>query len=316
LLRFNEFILQEKKDHLIKRLINLSDDEKKQVIDFFTKKPNLENKINWNNKNLRFSDFEPLMRETPKDKRKRARSGGLKGLTKGKDYLVIPNRKYTIYIPLSWEVSVLIASKDVGPCVGDWCTASYSTDREWKNHVYSKEEVMVYLMDDENKYAVAVGPNGYEIYDAMDERIYDIPGLNVKRDISERSEIQQAVKLLKNRWVEELPWHKKMKTKNAKFSVVGDTLLWMSGDWLEGTWKDGLWISGTWHKGTWLKGNWKTGTWKSGTWLEGTWQDGIWEKGIWKSGTWESGTWKSGTWLGGYDKDYKFHEKGDSPDKW
>ena len=52
--------LLEKKDHIIRNLKNLSDDEKTQLIDFFNKHPNLENKINWNDKDLYFSDFENM----------------------------------------------------------------------------------------------------------------------------------------------------------------------------------------------------------------------------------------------------------------
>ena len=58
---FREYI-NEKKDHLIMRLAGLSDEEKQKVIEFFKAKSNLENKIDWNRKDLTFNDFNKLMK--------------------------------------------------------------------------------------------------------------------------------------------------------------------------------------------------------------------------------------------------------------
>jgi hypothetical protein len=41
---FREYI-NEKKDHLIRKLDNLTDEQKDEVIEFFKNKPNLESKI-------------------------------------------------------------------------------------------------------------------------------------------------------------------------------------------------------------------------------------------------------------------------------
>ena len=50
-------ILQEKKEHLIKKLKNLSSSEKEELVAFFIETPSLENKIDWNNKNLKNGGF-------------------------------------------------------------------------------------------------------------------------------------------------------------------------------------------------------------------------------------------------------------------
>lgn len=95
----------------------------------------------------------------------------------------------------------------------------------------------------------------------------------------------------------------------------------LGGVWLDGTWKDGEWkgvnkLKDIWKDGIWEKGIWWNGTWEKGTWKKGDWQKGDWLDGTWESGFWYGGTWKGGIWLGGYDKYHKYHEKGDSPNKW
>ena len=80
-------LLVEKKDHIIKKLKNLTDDEKDILIDFFKKKPNLENKINWNDKNLTFDDFKAVMDTTKTERIKNVKKQGLKGLKPNKDYV-------------------------------------------------------------------------------------------------------------------------------------------------------------------------------------------------------------------------------------
>jgi hypothetical protein len=113
----------------------------------------------------------------------------------------------------------------------------------------------------------------------------------------------------------DLSWllDKSVKFSNAKLSInrIIKKLVWEKGTWEKGTWKDGEWKRGTWLEGTWEKGTWLNGTWESGTWEKGTWENGIWEDGVWYNGTWVNGTWKEG-----YDKNNRYHGKGDSPYGW
>lgn len=54
--------LTEKKDHIIKKMPNLTDDQKKELIDFFKRKSNLENKIDWNKwRKLTYDDFKDVI---------------------------------------------------------------------------------------------------------------------------------------------------------------------------------------------------------------------------------------------------------------
>jgi len=112
---FKQYIF-EKKDHIIKKLPNLSPEQKKELIDFFKRKPNLEGKIDWNNKNLTYDDFKDVMKVTKTEKVKLVKSKGISGLKEGEDYLKLKTPpEYEGYIPLTYEASKLIASKKAMP---------------------------------------------------------------------------------------------------------------------------------------------------------------------------------------------------------
>jgi hypothetical protein len=189
---FKDFyvLLNEKKDHIIKKIPSLSDEQKKQLIDFFAKKPNLENKINWNKwKDLSFSDFEPIMVPTKTEIKKKVHAAGIKGLKEGEDYRIFPfhSDKVVGYVPLNWEASKHIASDSIGGCEGKWCTAYQKTNSYWMDYVIGKKAVLVYFIisgipgEDDTKYAMAVyprnveypdgTPGGVEVYDTHDSKI-------------------------------------------------------------------------------------------------------------------------------------------------
>ncbi|MCK9544370.1 MAG: hypothetical protein M0R03_20315, partial [Novosphingobium sp.] len=149
--------LLEKKDHIIKRLRNLTDEQKNELINFFNKKPNLESKIDWNNKDLTFDDFKEIMNTSKTERKKSVKNVGISGLVLGEDYLDFPtpNKNFTAYIPLNYEASKLIASKDIGYCEGKWCTAYQKTDKHWNEYVVQKEIVLIYIIGKNTKYALA-----------------------------------------------------------------------------------------------------------------------------------------------------------------
>lgn len=170
-------ILTEKKDHIIKRLKNLTDEEKQTLIDFFNKKPNLESKIDWNNKDLSFKDFEDVMSISKTERIKSVKKSGILGLRRGVDYLDFPFSNANGYIPLTHEASRLIAGNDIGKCVGEWCTAMNSS-KYWRDYVNKKGIVLIYIIYKDTKYAVAVstrlrdaGKQYAEIFNASDKSI-------------------------------------------------------------------------------------------------------------------------------------------------
>jgi hypothetical protein len=162
-------ILTEKKDHLIKKLVNLSDEEKQELIDFFNKKPNLENKIDWQNKNLKFDDFKLLMQQYSEKKIEHLK------LVRGEDYIPLVLNGNKAYIPLNYEASVEIASDNVGSCQGKWCTANSEIKTYWNDYVEQKEIILIYVIYKKTKYAIAcslkllnMGEQWLEIFDEFD----------------------------------------------------------------------------------------------------------------------------------------------------
>jgi hypothetical protein len=180
---FKDFytVLNEKKDHIINKIPSLSDEQKNQLIDFFTKKPNLENKINWNKwKDLSFSDFQDVMSPTKTEIKKKVHAAGIQGLKERTDYRIFPfiSDKVVGYVPLTWEASKHIASDNIGGCEGKWCTAYQKTNSYWMDYVIAKKAVLVYFIvkgitgEDDTKYAMAVYPDGSaQVYDANDHEI-------------------------------------------------------------------------------------------------------------------------------------------------
>jgi hypothetical protein len=155
-------ILSEKKDHLINRLEGLTDEQKKEIIDFFNRKPNLEGKIDWNNKNLTYADFEPIIKERSKTEVKKAVSkSGIAGLIEGKDFIELPLNSDEVhaYMPMNYEASRLIASDKIGGCEGKWCTAYQKTDYYWNNYT-GRRIIFIYFIIEKNnkKYAMALYP--------------------------------------------------------------------------------------------------------------------------------------------------------------
>lgn len=111
----------EAKDSLIKKL-NLTDEHKEELINFFKKHPNYENKIDWNRKDLSWNDFEALLKLEGKSK-SQAKKKGIEGLVEDKDYrLLYQDGVCAIYYPLTHLGSKVLASDKTGPKVeGKWC---------------------------------------------------------------------------------------------------------------------------------------------------------------------------------------------------
>ena len=99
--------ITEKKDHLIDKLA-ITDHQKKELKDFFAKKPNLENKIDWQKKGLAFADFADVMATTKTERTRAVRKSGIAGLKDGKDYVELKSPTdfpFQAYIPLTWKLA-------------------------------------------------------------------------------------------------------------------------------------------------------------------------------------------------------------------
>lgn len=283
-------ILFEKKDHLIKRLRNLTDEQKQEVIDFFRKKPNLENRIDWNRRDLTYDDFlevmDPERNMTKSQRRRLVKSSGIRGLKRGEDYIPLEAPEgIDAYIPLNYEASKLIACKDVGSGVGAWCTAWQKSPQYW-NQYTDEGNAMIYILYPNTKEAIRYSRASDSVKEIRDEKNKSIEETGIHRAILDQNmrEITGADVQHYDRAAEK--WLKKAKTRNVNYFLDDKGLLvwkwgiWESGTWVDGIWWDGIFERGTWKGGTWLGGKFLNGTWEDGTWIDGEWRDGTWNTGF------------------------------------
>ena len=146
--------LYEKKDHIIKKT-HITDEQKQEVIDFFTKHREQENQISgdeWNKpETLTYERFKQVMdafnnRNTKSRANKIANKVGIAGLIEGKDYVDWGEFKDNIlgtfhaYTPLSHLGAKTLAGKTVKPYPKDakdsagWCIGWTGEDSYWKNY--------------------------------------------------------------------------------------------------------------------------------------------------------------------------------------
>ena len=113
--------LHEKKDHLIKRNPNLTDEQKQEIIELLGKHPSYENKIDWNkSSSLTYKDFLSVLRPlyiNDLDPR---------GLIEGKDYdILYESKDEVLYFIYTYNASRILASNSVEPEmwteIPDWC---------------------------------------------------------------------------------------------------------------------------------------------------------------------------------------------------
>jgi len=158
--------LQENKNHIISQLPKLSSEEKEEVKRYFNSHANLENQVDWDKSNWDNLTFEYFIqnfinKQSKRAKKKAVKLSGINGLTEGEDYLLVYQGEYTKengdtgsiegYIPLSWESSRVIASKDVGSdkVEGEWCTAYQKNSEYWDE--YNKNGFLIYFVNYHNR---------------------------------------------------------------------------------------------------------------------------------------------------------------------
>ena len=116
--------LYEKKDHLIRRNPNLTDEQKQEIIELLGKHPSYENKIDWTkNKSLTYEDFMSVFRPlyiNDLDPR---------GLIEGEDYdILYESEDEVLYSVYTHDASKILASNNVEPKI--WTKIPYWCGRE------------------------------------------------------------------------------------------------------------------------------------------------------------------------------------------
>ena len=118
----------EKKDHLIRRNPNLTDEQKQEIIELLGKHPSYENKIDWNKSNsLTYEDFLEVLKPlyiNDLDPR---------GLIEGEDYdILYESEDEALYSIYSYDASRILASNNVEPEIWteipSWCGREEFTD--------------------------------------------------------------------------------------------------------------------------------------------------------------------------------------------
>ena len=117
-----------KKDRLINRNLNLTLEQKSEIIELLGKHPSYENKVDWNKSNsLTYEDFLKVLRPlyiNELDPR---------GLVEGQDYdIIYESDKEVLYSIFSYEASMVLASNSVMPKLWTelpkWCGKEEKTD--------------------------------------------------------------------------------------------------------------------------------------------------------------------------------------------
>ena len=120
--------LYEKKDHLIRRNPNLTEEQKQEIIEVLTRHPSYENKIDWNRNNkLTYEDFLNVLRPlyiNDLDPR---------GLVEGEDYdILYESNNEILYSVYTYDASRILASNSVEPEIWteipSWCGREEFTD--------------------------------------------------------------------------------------------------------------------------------------------------------------------------------------------
>lgn len=185
----SNYRLREDVSRFIKNNVNLTDEQKAEVIDFFRKHSDLNGKIAWqqNGVTLPYSAFKKVIddfnnRFLPK--------GTLEDLKEGRDYEIVYNQNNIIgYEVLTYKASVILASNNVGPEIwseltdtykeaegyegnvikdfpvnaeglyggAKWCTAYNHSDEFWKQYTQDVGLKFVYLIGNVPTGKVAIG---------------------------------------------------------------------------------------------------------------------------------------------------------------
>ena len=217
--------LYEKKDHLIKRNPNLTDEQKQEIIELLEKHPSYENKIDWNKSNsLTYEDFLEVLRPlyiNDLDPR---------GLIEGKDYdILYESKDEVLYFIYTYNASRILASNSVEPELwteipdwcgreefndkahafghfdsehgymkpgAKWCISMQTSDRYWNQ--YSEDFYFLFwfrnkdFLEDNRKIAIEIDKETWEIvslFNGADKEIYTGFPQYIKETINKKKRV-------------------------------------------------------------------------------------------------------------------------------
>jgi uncharacterized protein YceK len=144
-----------KKARFIEKLDALSADERKKTTDFFTKHPNYENHIDWNNASLTYRDFEKVLslaENSSRNIKRKAKTDPRVLFEKYNCEIIRETGDFLIVVPLDWECAVFFNSFDCGGEDARWCIGKSDNAAHWNS--YLAEENVFFLIFFVNKHPV------------------------------------------------------------------------------------------------------------------------------------------------------------------
>jgi Leucine-rich repeat (LRR) protein len=130
-----------KKARFIEKLSSLSAEEKRQAIEFFTKHPIYESRIDWNKKDLGYIDFEKLFflaEKSRKNQKRTARKNPHLQFDKYNCRIVAQTDDFLIIVPLDWECAQFMNSFDCGGEGAKWCIGDSNSYYHWNRYLERK----------------------------------------------------------------------------------------------------------------------------------------------------------------------------------
>ncbi len=161
--------LYEKKDHLIKKNPNLTNEQKSEIIAVLNQYPNLEGNIDWNKSNsLTYEDFKIHILDNAGKSNSQAKKKGVTGLVEGEDYDILSSKNgETLYAVYSHLASKTLASNRVEPKI--WTESlvmNWDSEDEFSGRkVYRNEKGELVELKPGAKWCIAMNdPTYWESY--------------------------------------------------------------------------------------------------------------------------------------------------------
>jgi uncharacterized protein YceK len=130
-----------RKARFIEKMEALSEEEKKEVTDFFTMHPNYENHIDWNNTSLTYRDFEKVLSLTENLSRNAKRKAETEPrilFEKHNCEIIRETGDFLIAVPLDWECAVFFNSIECGGEGARWCIGDSDDAAHWNSYLAKK----------------------------------------------------------------------------------------------------------------------------------------------------------------------------------
>ncbi|MDR1626236.1 MAG: tetratricopeptide repeat protein [Spirochaetia bacterium] len=135
-----------KKARFIEKFDTLSESQKKEAIEFFTKYPNYEKHIDWNNAALTYQDFQKVFSRANSSLRsiKRKAKTNLRLLFENYNCEILRQTDdFSIVVPLDWQCAVFFNSFGCGGAGARWCIGDKDDPSHWncclsEKNIYSK----------------------------------------------------------------------------------------------------------------------------------------------------------------------------------